>query len=259
VTATGISGYEIVVGPIVEVAPLGMAGTAAQCPVNKVATSAGVDFTGPGDASYGLEVVGAWPDGRNGAVRVRNNNVFVRASVRAYAVCITELPGHQDRSWNHTMTLRPGESTRCAPGDFVIGGGVMGDQNTFIVESRPDRDTYWSWLVRPSTFLVLSIDIQVRILCAPSARLAGWQIVESAPVELSARSRATLAATCPNGTVPLSFGVRRTATSGWLDLIWNKLIPGTDGRVTLQVQNRNPFAGDGNVGVMLSVACARRA
>ena len=261
VTATGISGYEIVVGPIVEVAPLGMAGTAAQCPVNKVATSAGVDFTAPGDASYGLEVVGAWPDGRNGAVRVRNNNVFVRASVRAYAVCITELPGRQEKSYTLTTT-GTGNFEPCAPGDFVFGGGVMGDQNSFIVASHPGRykdipDHFWGWSVYPS--IGFSVTIQVRILCAPPARLAGWQIVESAPVEMGARSRATLAATCPSGTVPLSFGVKRTSSKGWFDLIWNKLIPGTDGLVTVQVQNRSITAGAGNVGVLLSVACARRA
>lgn len=70
------------------------------------------------------------------------------------------------------------------------------------------------------------------------------------------RIRATLSTQCLIGTVPLAFGVLTMSPTA--DLIWNTLVPASDGSVSAQVQHRNIIAGGGNVRVSLSTACGCR-
>jgi hypothetical protein len=253
---------------VVEVAPLAMTGTSARCPEGKVALSAGVDFSAPGDASYGLEVLGAWPDGRDGTVRVRNANVFVRGSVRAYAICITDLPTRRQSDSTRTSAASSFSVNRvllpCARGEGVAGGGTMGSEYYVLNSSAPTvmpqlPASHWEALFSGPVRLP-NIKLQARVICLPIVQLAGWQIVESARVELGARGRTTLSTSCPSGSVPLSFGVLTTWKGNpHQDIVWNKLVPGTDGRVSASVQNRNLLALHGNLEVRLSTTCVRRA
>jgi hypothetical protein len=251
------------------VAPLATTLTSAQCPQGKVPLSTGVDFNAPGDATFGLEILGAWPDGPNGAVRVRNANVLVRANAQAIVVCVQDMPGRRQVDRSSTSSGND-MATACNADERIAGGGTMGSKDLVVTGTVPASDgpqsslaSYWrSSFVAASA--VGSTTVQSRGLCYPAQSLARWQLVTSSPIELGAHGQATLSVTCPSGTLPVSFGVQQFALSAgftntsW-DMVWNSLVPSADGSVRAHVHNRNIVAGNGNLGVKLVAACVLRA
>ena len=263
--ATGISGMEVVAGPMVDVASLAEASASAQCPTGKVALSAGVEFTAPGQASFGLEVKGAWPDGRLATVRVRNANVAVPARARAFAVCVMEIPGLRAAYFGGLATARGDDPVRidgaCNANELVVGGGVMGQSMTIVTSNAPDGASpgVWHQLVMPASPVRLpgSYRAESRILCAPASAVDGWEIVTSVPVALGARSQSTLSTSCPAGKVLLAAGVLQTSTN-YIDIVASSMIPSSSGSSTAFIQNRNTLGSAGTVDAKVSALCARR-
>ncbi len=92
VARTGVPGWELVTGSFVQIAPLSSGTAVAQCPSGKVALNAAYEFTplgaGNADATFGLEIRGAIPDGALARVFGRNANVFVDGAVARHGgVC----------------------------------------------------------------------------------------------------------------------------------------------------------------------------
>jgi hypothetical protein len=263
--ASPVTGYEIVMGATVEIAPLTVAAVSAQCPANKVALSAGLEALAAGDATFGMEVLGAWTDGgRNGEIKVRNANVFVRGTIRPYAVCIADMPGRRqvDVSRRAALAERVLLTPTCAESERLAGGGSMTpDMNLLLYRTGPSRDagaTTSYWATRGRTLNTgMSPNIQSRAICYPQLALRGWQLIEGPRVSLGAHGQSTISARCPSGTVPLAFGVVNIGEE--LDLMWNTLVPSTDGTVSAHVHNLNLVDSNTAAFVQVNVVCAERA
>ena len=261
--ASPVVGYEIVAGPIVSLAPLSIAGATAQCPANKVALSAGIDTQASGDATFGLEVLGAWADGaRTGEVRVRNANVFVPAQIQAYVVCIADTPGRRQVDLS-TAPQRSTQRAVCAESERIAGGGIMTrDVNLWLQRSGPYHDaqqnqTMWLGVGWRNVNMGLQPTFLVRALCYPALAVRGWQLVEGPRVSLGAHGKTTLSVTCPPGTVALAAGVMTVGED--FDSVWNTLVPSLGGTVTARVHNRNLVDSNGNAFVQINAVCADRA
>ncbi len=266
-TPSPVQGYEIVTGPTVTMAPLTIASASAQCPLNKVALSAGLEALAAGDATFGLEVLGAWADGgRNGEIRVRNANVFVQARIQAYAVCIADTPGRRQvdasvRNVGVTM------NEPCAEMERVAGGGTMTpDVNLILFQSGPFQDgatkqTSWGTFAYGNIAGGMIPIVQSRAICYPALAMRGWQFVEGPRVSLGAHGQSTITANCPGGTVPLAFGVVRVGdvSNDHFMLVWNTLVPSMTGTVTAHVHNRNIAVSNGSTFVQINAVCAERA
>jgi len=263
----GVSGYEIVVGPLIDVAPLSSAETSAQCPVGKVALSAGVDFTATGNASFGLEVRGAWPIDRLATVHLRNANVFEAGKARAMAVCIDAIVGLRNSLFDSgtpgqadSPTTRTGS---CTTGEYLIGGGVMGREDTVIASNGPRIDSAGAGLWQVSSVraspvsLPGTVGVGARIVCAPQALSDGWEYVVTPEVLLGARSQASLNLACPAGKVMLAVGVLEQSPNA-LDIVVNSVIPDANGTASAHLHNRNTLGTAGSVKAVLAGLCARR-
>ena len=270
VAAIGISGMEVVAGPIATVAALAITSASAQCPTGKVALSAGVEFTAPGQASFGLEVKGAWPvwnDARLATVSVRNANVFVPARVRAFAVCVTEIPGLRRASVGGLTTARGDDPVRIDgsynANERVVGGGVMGESMTIVTSNAPDGVNpgagVWHQIAMPASPVRLpgTYGVQSIILCAPATAVDGWALVTSVPVSLGASSQSALSTSCPPGKVLLAAGVLQSS-SNYIDIVANTMIPTSNGSASANIHNRNIPGAGGNVNARVSVLCARK-
>jgi hypothetical protein len=261
--ALGVAGYEIVVGPQVDVAPLSSAETSAQCPAGKVALSAGVDFTAAGNASFGLEVRGAWPIDRLATVRLRNANVFEPGRARAIAVCVDAIPAMRTAYFDAgTPGQMEAPTTRlgaCASGERLIGGGVMGREDTVIASNAPSSAGFWqSTSVRASPVsLPGTVNIEARTVCAPRAQVDGWEYLETPEVTLGARSQASLNLACTNGKVMLAAGVVERSLNA-LDIVVNSVILNANGTASAHLHNRNTLNSAGSVRAVLTGICARR-
>ena len=257
-----VLGYEIVTGPTVDVAPLSIASTTAQCPLNKIALSAGLEALAAGDATFGLEVLGVWADGgRNGEIRVRNANVLVAARIQAYAVCVAETAGRRqvDASLTEGRNMM---NASCADTERIAGGGTMTrDVTILMMRNGPFQDartkqTSWGSLAWSITY-GMTPTFQSRAICLPALAVRGWQFVEGPRVSLGAHGQSTLTASCPGGTVPLASGV--VSVGEQVDLVWNTLVPSVNGTVTAHVHNRNLVNSNGNASVQINAVCAERA
>jgi hypothetical protein len=260
----GIGGYEIVSGPEINLAPLASATASAQCPVGKVALSAGYQVHAGGDASFGLEVRGALPEGREARVLVRNANVLEPARARALAVCVNAIAGLRSVDSEVFSGSQSAGDARlaCAAGERVVGGGAMGTLNGLLGINAPQggsTDTAWQVRQISSTAApAVRVSATVRALCAPEPQVDGWELVQSAAQSLGAHSKVTLAQGCPVGKVLLAAGLVQTS-SNLLDMVSNTLEPGSNTlNWTAQVHNRNTINGSGNVVVSLAAVCARR-
>lgn len=264
--ATGISGLQIIAGPTVDVAPLALASASAQCPTGKIALSAAADFRAPAASTAGLEMRGAWPDNRLGTVRVRNANVGVRATVRALVVCAVP-PNGLRQVWTGASTLSAGSaparfSTPCNSGERLVGGGVMGRDQTVIASNAPGGKTPESggWLLNAMSAspvaLPGTVGAEVKALCASALAVDGWEIVESVPVALGAKSQTTLTVGCPAGKGLLAAGVEQRSAN-LLDIIVDNIVVAQNGQATAHVQNRNTLGSDGDVRAVLTGLCAR--
>ncbi len=257
---TGVSGYEVVQGPEVNVAPLASAVVLAQCPEGKVALSAGFDFTGVGDASYGLEMRGAIPDGRNVQVRVRNANIVDAAKARAYAVCVNTIPGLRvvDSTTESLDSVENPSRLTCGARERLVGGGVMAGNDTLVNANAPepggDAGT-WLVMVIRSSALAGQDAIRTRALCAPDAAVDGWQIIETAPVYLDSHSYRMLLQGCPGGKVLLAAGVVRRG-GPLLGLVVSTLRPNGPIAWAALIQNRETISMASMLAVF-SAVCAR--
>ncbi len=263
---SGVSGYEVVTGPWVDIAPLSHAVTAAQCPAGKFALSAGYRVQpASGHPQFGLEVRGAMPDGREARVWVRNANVVDAAQAQAVAVCIASVPGLRvlDTTINAQGSGGPSSGQlQCAPHERPIGGGLMGGNDTLMSTNAPQASpaagTGWQGAVTKSSPLPGRANPALRLLCAPEAAVDGWERVESADVTLGARSRAEPALGCPGGKALLAAGVSQLSNN-LLDMVVASLAPRANTPDwAAQVANRNTIGGSGAVVARLSALCARR-
>ena len=262
--ARGISGLEIVYGPTVDVAPLTIASTSAQCPSGKVALSAAVDFRAPAENTAGLEILGAWPDNQVGTVKVRNANVGVRATARALAVCAAlptglrqlsvSTPLELDRSPMASKPIRM--ATPCALSERVIGGGVMGRENTVIASNAPDAAEGWLLHTDRAHPYAIGTGADARVLCAPVNALDGWEVLTSPEVSLGGKSQTTLSISCPNGKGLLAAGVQQRSNN-LLDMIVDNIVVTGNMHASAHVQNRNIVGSNGNVRAVLTGVCVR--
>ena len=297
VVRSGVSGYEVVPGPMIDIAPLSHTVTSAQCPAGKVALSAGYRVTAGGDAQFGIEVRGAMPDGRLATVLVRNANAFVPARGQAFAVCVSVIAGL--RVLDIASGIGAGEPPQlhqldCAASERLVGGGVMGSNDVMVGSNAPRRPTFDDpivfgtsglpgapgsaggaappaapaanaaavWRVNgvSSSAVALpgSARFSARALCAPEAAVDGWELVETAELALGARSRAEPALGCPGGKALLAAGVSQRSDN-LLDMVVASMAPRAN---TLdwaaQIANRNTIGGSGAVRAGLSALCARR-
>lgn len=259
---TGVAGYEVVQGPEVNVAPLAHTLASAQCPAGKVALSAGYSFTAVGDASFGLEVRGAIPEGRAANVWVRNANVVDAAKARAIAVCVNEIVGLRAvDSWTESLDDRGNPShLACAGRERLVGGGVMAGNDTHITANAPqpwgDPGTWLVTVIRSSP-LAGQDRIRTRALCAPEAAVDGWEVIQTAPVGLGGRTQRMLLQTCPGGKVLLSGGVLQRGGPP-LDMVVNTLGPQGAIAWSTHVHNRNMAGASSQITVVFAAVCARR-
>lgn len=268
VTRTAVSGYEIARGPWVEVAPLSLITTSAQCPNGKVALSAGVESEAAGDASFGVEVRGAMPDARQGTVGVRNANVLVRVRARAVAVCVNQIAGMRGQRLGGPGLSAGSPAARseagCAANERLVGGGVMGREQTVVAANGPRGDgptaAVWQQIGVSASPVALpgTVGIEARALCASETAVDGWEYVEGAEIALGARSQTTLTLACPAGKVVLAAGVLQRSTN-LLDMVASTLVPAADGSgVSAHLHNRNTLGTGGDVRAVLAAVCARR-
>jgi hypothetical protein len=259
VVRSGVSGYEIVSGPLVDVAPLSYTIAIAECPAGKVALSAAFTFDAGGDASFGLEVRGAMPEGRQAKVLMRNANVFVPAKARAVAVCVNQIAGLRVSNTGPLPTSAgAGMVTRnqaCAPNERVVGGGMEGGMDGMMSANGP-QGTAWRVAAMTSTPIPLpgANSASGRALCAPEAAADGWEVVQTPDLTLGSRSQSTLSLACPAGKILVSGGVVQHSSNG-LDLVFNRLVPGNSW--TAHVHNRSVVAFD-PIKVALAGICVRR-
>jgi len=258
---SGVTGYEVVRGAVVNVAALAHTVATAQCPAGKQALSAGYRFTASGDAAFGLEVRGAIPEGQQARVWMRNANMFVAAQAQAIAVCVNAIAGLRVvDSTTESLDDRanPSQMT-CSGRERVVGGGVMAGNETQIQANAPrpygDPGGWLVTVVRASP-LAGQDPIRTRVLCAPEAAVDGWQLIETAPVWLSSRQQRTLLQTCPGSKVLLAGGVVQRS-GPLLDMVVNTLSPSTSVAWSTQVQNRNTLAGGPPVDAVFAAVCAR--
>lgn len=257
---TGVTGYEVVRGAVVNVAPLAHTVAMAQCPAGKVALSAGYKFTGSGNAEFGLEVRGAIPEGRQALVWMRNANVLDAAQAQAIAVCVNPIAGLRvadSRTESLADRGNPSQLT-CSGRERVVGGGVMAGNETHIQANapRPYGDP-GGWLVTVvrSSPLAGQDPIRTRILCAPEAAVDGWQLIETAPAWVPGHQGRTLSQMCPISKVFLAGGVAQQS-GPLLDMVVNTLSPGTSVTWSSQVLNRNTNAIS-TIDAVLAAVCAR--
>jgi hypothetical protein len=267
-TRTAVSGYEIVSGPWVEVAPLSLATTSALCANGKVALGAGVEFLASGDASFGLEVRGVMANARQGTVGVRNAIVLERARARALAVCVNEIAGlRAQRLGGGSLSAgSPADRSEagCAAAERLVGGGVMGREQTVVAANGPRgvaaTAAVWQKVAVSASPVALpgTVGVEAQALCAPEAVVDGWELVEGAEVSLGARSQTTLTLACPAGKVLLSAGLLQRSAN-LLDMVANTLLPNSDGSgVSAHLHNRNTLGTGGDVQAALTAVCARR-
>jgi hypothetical protein len=266
VARSGVSGYQVVFGPLVQVPPLSHTIASAQCPAGKVALSAGYEFTAGGDASFGLEVRGAMPEGRETRVLMRNANVAVGAQARALAVCVNTIAGLRVVDFDGgviggTSGIITDKRLACAAGERVVGGGVMGGLNTMLGANAPSGsagDSVWWARALSSSPLPGSASAPMRALCAPEALVDGWELVQSAPVALAARAQTTLTQTCPGNKALLAAGLVQS-TNNLLDMVANTLAPRTNSLAwQSHLHNRNVLGTGGTVNAVMTAVCAKR-
>jgi hypothetical protein len=218
-----------------------------------VALSAAVDFRAPAANTAGLEIRGAWPDNVVGTVKVRNANLGVRATVRALAVCAVAPAGL--RQVMTTMLPAPLRlATPCSLDERLVGGGVMGQDDTMIASNAPD--IAGSWLLHAVTASPYAIGsgAETRALCASVNALGGWEVVASPEISLGAKSETTLSVSCPDGKGLLAAGVQQRSEN-LRDMIVDNIVVTGNMHASAHVQNRNILGSNGNVRAVLTGVC----
>jgi hypothetical protein len=255
-----VFGYEVVQGPEVNVAPLASTVISAQCPEGKVALSAGFDFNATGDATVGLEMRGAIPDGRNAQVWVRNANIVDAAKARAFAVCVNAIAGLRvvDSTTESLDTVENPSRLTCGARERLVGGGVMAGNDTLVNANAPEpggeRGTWLATVIRSSPFAGQD-RIRTRALCAPDAAVDGWEIIETATVYLDSPSNRLLLQGCPGNKVLLAGGVVRR-DGPLLGLVVSSLRPHGPLTWAILIHNRNTITM-ATLQVVFAAVCAR--
>lgn len=258
---SGIQGHEVVLGPYASIPPLSMVTAHAQCPAGKVALSAGYEFTGTGDAAFGMEVHSAVPERDAALVTLRNANVAVAAQGRAIAVCVRPPPGLR------TVPIRRVSDTAspCAADELLVGGGTSagssGGKDFWLAGNGPwqvaqgaviwqgylSLATPWGPLDEPRQ------NNYATALCAKANGVPGWQYMATPQTRLGARAQTELSLSCPPGKVLLAAGHLQHARND-LDLVSNKLTLSRSG-ASARLMNRN-IIGATPVVASLSMLCA---
>jgi hypothetical protein len=272
----GLSGYEVVTGPTVQIAPLAVTQVEVRCPQGKVALSAAyrvsdspfdgssIHFHAGSDPALGFEVRGALPDGDRARLLVRNANLSQTAYTQAVAVCVNAHPGL--RSIERSLEVYGGlsghitdQQVRCTDNERLVGGGVMTDPNTLIGTNAPQPADAWQWrLMLSSAVLTSAPNATARALCAPAAAVPGWQLAEAGAVSVGAASGQRVGLTCPAGKVMLAAGVAQHSNN-LLDMIVSTLAPSAQaGEWEAWIHNRNVISGSGNVRATLAGLCANQ-
>lgn len=206
-----LSGYEIVSGPSVEIAPLGLADVQVLCPIGKVAINVGFNAAAHhyDDRKYGIELKAAWPDGRSGRVRIRNANVIASVGALPHASCVDDsikIRAVDIQNDADSETSVHARSATCDADEQLIGGGFSSELEAYPVGGSPTQVGYLAQGVKASPLPGVFVT-RVRALCAP--RSAAWYVehVSSGLQTLSGRSASTLQINCSRGRHLLSSGL----------------------------------------------------
>jgi len=257
-----ISGFEVVAGSTVNVAPLSTATVEAQCPGGKIAISAGY-LAVPANpsqplAARGLEIHQAQPDGAVARVTLRNANVFEAGTIQAFAVCINPIPGLRVAA-NPARSLNP---ATCTDEERVIGGGFMATaEGTWVYWAAPKEGPAaggsWAAPLARNAFAPKAAANSVMAICAPKASVPGWALKDSVMLSLGAQSSGTLRVGCDAGT-PIGAGIDNSAgdISDFMPFSFNGLTFNS-GEWTAVIWNINLFAGPNAVKARLRVICAQ--
>lgn len=138
----------------------------------------------------------------------------------------------------------------------------MGREQTVVASNAPQGATPESgaWLLNVVSASPIalpgSVGAEVRALCATASAVDGWEVAESAPVSLGAKSQTTLTVTCPAGKGLLAAGVQQRSAN-LLDIIVDNIVVSPGSQASAHVQNRNTLGTNGNVDATLSALCAR--
>jgi hypothetical protein len=278
-------GYEVILGKLVVVPPLGTADLWVKCSPDKVAISVGYEFVpgSPGvsaDALYGYEIYGALPyyGGQDAVVSARNANVFVAGSARAIAICISNparvrkvqfnlSPPFADASANKEKFMG---SANCGYKEFAIGGGLRGDYGFTISSNGPIKASTkapnggWtaSQIKNSPAILMPTSALTAILFCAAASNENGLEYVESSVVRLSSRAAANPTLICPPTKLMLAIGVIHVdEKEPTLDLVVSSLKPNTSSSSswTAQIRNRNILGGSSNyIDVKLAGICGNK-
>lgn len=279
VARTGVLGWELVTGSFVQIAPLSSGTAVAQCPSGKVALNAAYEFTplgaGNADASFGLEIRGAIPDGALARVFGRNANVFVAAQLRATAVCVNPPVGFRsiDASKTHidqyTTYAGLDQYTVCEPNERVIGGGVMGSIDMIVSGNGPAQGQFssgqrsqtgpvvvgWHASAGIASQFVSDQQVYATALCAQEHAVDGWEYVAAPDASLGGRSRTSVPIRCSPGNSMLAAGF---ASSSSDDNFISPVLQIGSSDASAQLLNRNVIGGAGSLVSRLGAICARR-
>lgn len=258
---SGVAGVEVVEGPWATLPALSEARVSAQCSVGKVALSAGYEFQAEGDAAYGLEVRGAYPEGDHVLVMLRNANLLVGARGRALAICASPPSGLRIQS-QPAQSFGGPVTAACSVDERLVGGGLINaDSGLWMAGNGPwlTQDGVMTWQVyRPASGLnaPLAPPGQIfdgRALCAPEQHVDGWEYRVTPLNELGARAQIELSQSCSPGKVLLAAGFLQYGNNV-LDIVANRLQLSPTG-ARARILNRNVLGGS-PVRTALSVLCA---
>ena len=248
-----LTGFQIVTGPQVTIAPLSIADAVASCPASKVVLSVGYRISPTNaDPQFGAEVKGAMPDGASGRVRIRNANVFVPIQAEAHVVCVDAVAGVRAvrTSYSATSDRVPALTSVNCGADRVIGGGFMGETESHPVANGPMPSMSASTPNAQPTFGLASASVKTTPLpgrfttevvgiCAQPGLVPDWEPVMGPLQTIGGRSTAGLSLQCPAGKRMLARGI---AHGGWLRPDRNSQAPNSHIVSDLQLGNAYPLA-----------------
>ncbi len=265
-TPTPLTGYEVVTGPEVRVAPLSRGTAAAQCPSGKIAVGVGYrskpERAQATDVPYGLEIKTAMPSGRDATVTLRNANVAEFAIFQPIGVCINPP------ATLRTVDIRQGVSSTesfgavCGPDERLIGGGFEGQTEvhpkTYAPLAFRGEGGRWSLSAVKATPLPGQWSVHLRAFCAQSNFVPNWSVQVSSGIDLAARSAGTVTVSCPAGTQPLSGGIDGFFGSSDFAMLAPTFAPTLSNTGwEAQIFNRDLLGGPGSVLATAAMVCAQ--
>jgi hypothetical protein len=257
--AAGVTGYQIVQGPVTAVgaagSPTESAAAYTQCPATKVALSAGVIAHNP------LTFIRSTsPVSNTSWLVVVTNTATVADTFRTYSICVdaSSVPGFHYVASAPVNIGSPGGGVSdvfCPTGEYAVGGGVV-DHNphSYLSISRPlsGDSRAWQVFVYNNAVLTYQENFTVFATCVPQADISTYNPQTTAsgafgtdlsqPIPGSpAKTNTAAAPFCPTGQVAVAGGgANHNQTFGYI----SSTSPSPDGRYWLTTStNVNPPTG----------------